>query len=165
MIFEIFFRENWKREELAYNFVKSQLDLLCVVDHKIVHEEKYKIQELEDCRLITSSAGRNSNGAAYGGVGIVLNKFAQRALSQVNPVNERILKIQFNGNPNVTVVVNYSPVEGSEEAEEHYETLTNVVNDIPKHHMILECGDFNAHLGKSDVPHNFMMIQTETINT
>ena len=27
--------------------------------------------------------------------------------------------------------------------------------DIPKHHMILECVDFNAHLGTSDVPFSF----------
>ena len=32
-------RDVGKREELAYNFVKSNLDILCVVDHKIIHED------------------------------------------------------------------------------------------------------------------------------
>jgi len=32
----------------------------------------------------------------------------------------------------------------------------NVVNDIPKHNVIVECDDFNAHLGKSEaVRHAF----------
>jgi len=54
-----------------------------------------------------------------------------------------------------TITINYAPVEGSENAEEHYETLSNVVNDIPKHHMITECGDFNAHLGEKEVQCTF----------
>ena len=58
----------------------------------------------------------------------------------------------FNGNPNTTIVINYAPTEGSERAEDHYETLTNAVNGIPKHHMVTECGDYNAHLGKESAP-------------
>ena len=37
----------------------------------------------------------------------------------------------------------------------HYQ---NVVNDIPKYHMIIECGDFNAHLGKTEVHHMFRLL-------
>ena len=40
------------------------------------------------------------------------------------------MAVVFNDNPNTTVVVNYSPVEGSEESEDHYETLTNTIIDI-----------------------------------
>ena len=29
------------------------------------------------------------------------------------------------------------------------------MNDIPKHRMIIECDDFNAHLGKTEVRHMF----------
>ena len=38
----------------------------------------------------------------------------------------------FNGNPCVTLIVNYAPTEGSEKVEGHFETQTNVINDIPK---------------------------------
>ena len=92
-------RDVGKREELAYNFVKSNLDILCVVDHKIIHEDnedKIRIEELEDCQLITTSAWKSSIGAAVGGVGIVIGKTAKRALSQINPINKRILEVQFN---------------------------------------------------------------------
>ena len=29
------------------------------------------------------------------------------------------------------IIMNYSPIEGSEDAEEYFENLTNVVNSIP----------------------------------
>ena len=46
-------------------------------------------------------------------------------------------------------------VEGSEESEAHYELLSNVVNSIPKHNLIVECGDCNAHLGEDDARHTY----------
>ena len=61
----------------------------------------------------------------------------------------------FNGNPNTTIVINYAPTEGSESAEDHYETLTNAVNGIPKHSMVIECGDYNAHMGKESAPYTY----------
>ena len=145
-----------KRLELANNFNKCKLDILGIVDHKIVHEDDpVLIQQLDNCMLITTSAWRNSNGAASGGVGVVVSNKAEKALAEVKPVNDRILVVIFSGNPSTTLIINYAPTEGSEGAEEHYETLTNVMNDIPKHHMRIECGDFNAHLGRDSVRHTF----------
>ena len=57
------------------------------------------------------------------------------------------------------MVINYAPVEGSEEAEDHYLNLSNTINDIPKHHMIIECGDFNAHIGSNEAEYTY---HTET---
>ena len=61
----------------------------------------------------------------------------------------------FNGNPGLTIVVNYTTVEGSNDAESHFETLSDIINCIPKHRLILDCGDFNAHLSKDDVAHSY----------
>ena len=62
-------RQKEKRIELENIFSKSNLDILCVTDHKIVHEkEKVRFEQLENCTLITTSAWRNSSGAASGGV-------------------------------------------------------------------------------------------------
>ena len=61
----------------------------------------------------------------------------------------------INGNLNTTIVVNYAPIEGSKEAEEHYNNLINLINSISKHHMVIECGDFNSHLGKESVQHTY----------
>ena len=46
-------------------------------------------------------------------------------------------------------------MKANEEAEGHFEKMSEVMNSIPKHRLILECGDFNAHLGKDDVAHSF----------
>ena len=97
-----------KRPELANNFNKYRLSALGIVDHKIVHEDDpILVQQLDNCTLITTSAWRNSNGAACGGVGIVVSKDAEQALADIKPINKRILTVYFGGNPSTTMVINY----------------------------------------------------------
>ena len=96
--------------------------------YKIVHEDDpVLIQELDNCTLITTSAWRSSNGAACGGVGVLVSKNTEKALAEVRPVNNRILIVIFSGNPCTTIIINYAPTEGSEGAIEHYEALSNTV--------------------------------------
>ena len=126
------------------------------MDHKIVHaEEEIRVEELDRCMLITSSAWRNSNQAASGGVGIMISKQAEGKLSDVKSYNKRILIAHFNGNPSCTIIVHYAPVEGNEEAEEHYSNLATVITTIPKHNLLLVIGDCNAHLGPTDVQYTY----------
>ena len=42
----------------------------------------------------------------------------------------------------------YTPVEGKPDAEEHYKNLTKATTNIPKH-VLLVVGHFNAHSGKT----------------
>ena len=151
-------KEEAKRLELVNIFKQLDLAILAISDHKIVHnadDDQVKFWKIEDCTLITTSAWRNGIGAAVGGVGVLLNKHAEKALSGVKSINERILTVNFSGNPNTTLIANYAPIEGSDESEVHYRTLTDVINGIPKHNVVLECGDFNAHLGENNVPYSF----------
>ena len=108
-----------------------------IADHKIVHDEKYVVEKLNKYTLITTSAWRNSNNSSCG------NDF-ESALSDVEPFNARILCANFNGNPATTVFVPYAPVEGKEEANEHYAKLTNAVNAVPKHNITIVIGDCNS---------------------
>ena len=78
----------------------------------------------------------------------MIDKSIESALSAVKPVSKRILIAEFNGNPGTTIIVHYAPVEGSEESDEHYDTLCSVTQEVPKHHLLLVLGDYNAHLGK-----------------
>ena len=147
-----------KRMELATVFKQIGLSVLTVSDHKIVHGKEdgdIKYWKIEGCTLITSSAWRNGRGAAVGGVGVLLDKNAEKSLTEVKAVTNRILIVNFNGNPNTTVIANYASVEGSEENEDHYHKLTDVVNNLPKHNIVIECGDFNAHLGGNDAPYTY----------
>ena len=147
-------RTDSKRSELANNCNKHKIAILGVVDHKIVHrEEDIKYQPCENYMLITSSAWRKSNNSASGGVGLMISKSAEKALSQVIPWNERVLIAHFKakGHPTLTVIVHYAPIEGSDEAEDHYESLLAATHSIPKHNVLLVIGDFNAHLGEDKV--------------
>ena len=48
----------------------------------------------------------------------------------------------------ITLIINDAPTEGNEEqyALNNYEILTNIINNIPKHNMIIEYGDFNDEI-------------------
>lgn len=56
-----------------------------------------------------------------------------------------------NGKPSSSVGFNYVPKVSSKAAEDQYETLSNVINEITKYHVTITCGGFNAHLGESAV--------------
>ena len=147
-------RHDYKQLELARLFMNSNTSILGIVDHKIVHpsseEKTINFKKLPGCVLITQSAWRNSQNAANGGVGLVVNKAAESVLSDVKYVNKRILIATFNGNPSTTVIVNYSPQEGTQDAVEHYDKLIDTIKQVPKHNLLLVLGDFNAHIGKED---------------
>ena len=86
---------------------------------------------------------------------MLLDKQAEGSLAEVKSINERILVATFNGSPNTTVIATYAPTEGSEESESHYQRLSEVSHDIPKHNFLIECGDFNAHIGEKDAPFTY----------
>ena len=103
----------------------------------------------------SSSAWRNSNNASSGGVGLLVNGKVESAILEIAPVNERILCVHFNGNPATSVIVHYAPTEGSKGTEEHYNSLANVINAIPKHNITMVIGDCNTHIGKDDTKYTF----------
>ena len=61
----------------------------------------------------------------------------------------------FKGNPATTIIVHYSPVEGSPDAQEHYNSLSGAINGIPKHNVLMVIGDFNEHLGKGKAMYSY----------
>ena len=140
-----------QREELARNFQDKGICILGIVDHKIVHEDPVTFQQFDEATMITSSAWRNTSNAAVGGVGLMLNKQATQALLKVVSHNERIITAHFSGKPAISVIVHYSPTEGSDTAEEHYNNLVTAISAVPKHNVLLVLRDCNAHLGEEAV--------------
>ena len=145
-------RERCSREELAANLMEFDIDILGIQEHRIVHDEPVKYEDMPGSTLITTSATKNRAGAATGGVGIMLNSKAKRSLTNVLPQTDRILIANFQGNPAVTVIVNYCPTNVAEEAivEEHYCNLRRAIDSIPAHNVLLIAGDFNARIGTAD---------------
>ena len=57
----------------------------------------------------------------------------------------------FNGNSSATIISCYSPTNVSEETElvTFYDMLSSLVRSIPKHNVLIICGDLNAQIGKN----------------
>ena len=148
-------RNQHKQKELAYLFKRTGIAVLGIQDHKIVHEEKVRSEEIHGCVLITTSAWRNRRNAAVGGGGLMINNSTSNVLTDVGSFNERMIIVHFNGNPKVTLIVQYSPTEGSDDAKEHYTNLVEAISSIPKHNVLIVVGDFNAHLGKNEAKYTY----------
>ena len=127
-----------KRKGLFHCFDSQSITILGVIDHKIVHNESDEdivYNQVNSSLFITYSAWRNDVNAAVGGVGIMINKRASNVLSEVIKWNERIIIATFEGNPKTTIFVHYSPVEGDDEAEQHYDKLSSAVKQVSKHNI------------------------------
>ena len=159
-------RKESKRSELANLLNEFSINILGIVDHKIVHDEEVRYEQLNKCTMITTSAWRNSNGASSGGVGLMINNYAKNALADISPFEnkQRILIASFNGNPATTIIVHYSPVEGSPDAESHYENLSRAINEVPKHNVVLVIGDFNGHIGNDQAMYTYHQLSNTNGN-
>ena len=115
----------------------------------------YTFQQFDEATMITSSAWCNTSNAAVGGVGPMLSKQATQALSEVIPHSERIITAHFSGNPAISAILHYSPTEGSDTEEEHYNDLVTAISAVPKHNVLLVLGDCNSHLGEGAVKHTY----------
>ena len=113
-----------KRNELVSNLKTHTMPILGIVNHKILY------QHVENSTFITSSFWRNTNNVSSGGEGLIINRRAYSALAKVESRNKRIIVANFNRNPALTMIVHFSPVEGSNEAEEHYNKLVAAVKDV-----------------------------------
>ena len=122
--------------ELANRFSESHTtDILGTIDYKIVHcpgsEKVICHKKLPNCTLITQYVWRNNHNAASGGASLLIRNSFVSSLSDVKIVTERIIIATLDGNPTVKIIV-YSPQEGTNDAQNHYEDLTNCIKDIPK---------------------------------
>ena len=148
-------KKNKKQEEVKSHFNKYKIDILGIIGHKIVHDDPIEYHEKDNSTLITTSATRNANKTPIGGVGLLLNRTPSASLAEIKSYNCRILVVHFNGNPANTIIVHYAPVEGDEDAIDHYEQLCDITRTIPKHNVLLVIGDCNAHLGPEDALYTF----------
>ena len=100
-----------KQEELMQLFSKNRIDILGIVDHKTIQDDPIEYHEKQNVTFITTSATTNTNNAAIGGLGLLINRASSAALAEIKPDNSRILAAHFNGNPTATIFTHYAPVE------------------------------------------------------
>lgn len=150
-------REQSRREELVSNLATYNVEILGIQEHRILHDEPVRYETILSKTLITTSATRNSAGAAVGGVGILLNTHAKDSLASVRPHTDRILIVNLQGNPATTIIVTYCPTNVVDEAiiEKHYDNLRRAIDSIPAHNLLMVVGDFNARIGPEDAKFTF----------
>ena len=94
------------------------IDILGVQEHRGVNKDEITFENKNGYHLITTTAWRNKQKAAIGGVGVILSKRAESALCKVEGVSKRVMKATFVGNPETTVIVAYSPTNMADNKEE-----------------------------------------------
>ena len=143
-----------KLGELTALSEKHSIDVTCVQEHRIYHDDiNIKHEEMgKGWKLITSLAEKANNNATVRGVGLLLSPHAYKSIINVESISPRIMIATFNGNPLTAVISCYSPCNSAEEdeAKEFYSELGNLIRQIPKHNTIIVGGDMNAKIGKSD---------------
>ena len=148
-------RKKGKQEQLINHFNNYKVDILGIVDHKMIHDDPIEYHEKDNSTLITTSATRNGNNTPISVIGLLLNRTSAASLAEIKPCNSRILVAHFNGKPATTIIVHYAPLEGDENAIDHYEKLSDITRTIPKHNILLVTGDCNAHPGPEDALYTF----------
>jgi len=140
------------QKELCGLAKRHNQDIIGIQEHRIIHQdEEIRHHDLFDgYQLVSSSAWRNSTGAAIGGVGILLSAKAMKTLVSCNCITPRIICATFGGNPKTTIIVTYCPTNVSDEevSEDHYKQLDKAIKQVPAHNLLMVIGDFNARVGK-----------------
>ena len=149
-----------RKEELQQCFSKQRIDILGLQEHRIVHEDTpVRYEEMLGNTLITTSAWRNSAGAAQGGVGILISSRVAKCLAGVKSISPRVLRVNFTGNPACTIIVGYAPTSNAseEECDAFYGSLQQEIESVPAHNALIITADMNAKIGKDVAPHVFNM--------
>ena len=66
-----------------------------------------------------------------------------------------MISVHFQGKPfNITVIQVYAPTSNAEEAEveQFYEDLQDLLEQTPKKHVLFIIGDWNAKVGRQELP-------------
>ena len=87
------------------------------------------------------------------GVAIMVNKRVQNAVLGCNLKNNRMISVCFQGKPfNITVIHVYAPTSNTEEAEQFYEDLQDLLELTPQKDVLFIIGDWNAKVGSQEIP-------------
>ncbi|XP_065583461.1 craniofacial development protein 2-like [Artemia franciscana] len=84
------------------------------------------------------------------GVGLLMSPLAHKAMTNWNPVNERIMTARFVSNhTKMTIIACYAPTNEADEEEKDafYNMLHSVTKDVPRHDVLCVVGDLNAKVG------------------
>ena len=114
------------------------ISVTCIQEYRQVHIQEdphIKATRIGRSTMLTASATRKRQGAAVGGVGVVVKCALLQNLVSVTKKTDRIMQALFKGNPKAHVISGYSPTNVSDEKDvvEFYESFNQIVLHIPPH--------------------------------
>ena len=138
-----------KKYEIAYLEHKYQLDVICIQEHRISHSETLPQENLFRHTLVTSSCTKISIKTSIGGVGFLPSQKVLKGCTSIETINNRIIKINLEGNTRTSIICCYSPtnVSSDQEIQSFYDTLISTVSNFPAHNILFIAGGFNAKIG------------------
>jgi len=96
--------------------------------------------------LILSSA----TAKGHGGVGFLMQDRIAKSMQPPVKISDRILQINVNSNPRLTIIAVYAPTNCSldqSEKDRFDAELADALSRIPPHNLVIVLGDFNARIG------------------
>ena len=139
------------RKELKKHINTFNLQIVSIQEHRFIHQvedPEVNARHVGQSILFITSASRNNDGAAIGGVGFTVKKHMLPLLTKVMRINSRNAMAVFTSNPKTVFICCYSPHNQlpEEEVEQFYHQLNVTVLEIPSHNMLFIAGDFNARI-------------------
>ena len=155
-----------KRQEIEKWCEDNSIDILVATETKIntnatetrgiyqwffatgVNHKDREIVEAKRAKNLRPTPAEWRKAAEHHGVAIMVKRKLTTDIEAIEPLNGRILKMQFKTTPKLNVVAAYAPhaARPAEEKEQFYTRLAEETEKIPKGHVCLILGDFNAKL-------------------
>lgn len=88
------------------------------------------------------------------GVAIIMSKKVAQCLDSWRPISDRIVEARFFSRfIKTTVIQVYAPTNEADDGvkDDFYEQLQKIVDEVPRHDMLLVIGDWNAKVGEQQL--------------
>ena len=147
-----------KFDQLTRQAKEMPVDIIGIQEHRWKTSNIIEQQWSDDgeALFVYSTATKMRTG----GVGLLIKKKHVPSYRTADKVSDRILKVYFQGNPMVTVVVAYGPTEGAkeEDKDQFWDDLSKAVSSESPHNITIILGDLNARVGDDSHKQNSQVI-------
>lgn len=141
-----------KLKQLTNTLNKFRIKVLAIQESRFMDEHHF---DTENFRIYKGKpAIQINNGPYLFGTAFAVHHSIKDAVIDFNSTSERISTLSIkSANKAYTLINAHAPTNDYNKkdpitAEEFWETLEETINKIPKHHVKILLGDFNAQLGK-----------------